>query len=83
MSRKGTQRFSPERRRRVKRALLREYGPICQICKQAIDLTLPAGNELAFSIGHKKAWATGGSNKIDNLQPEHVSCNQNDPKRPL
>lgn len=82
-ARKGLQRLSPERRARIRRALLRQYGPLCQICRilglstaeQRIDMDAPPGATRGWSVDHIVKWAQGGTNQISNLWPAHLACN--------
>lgn len=74
--RRGTTRFSPERRARVWRAVLKKYGPYCQWCRELIDMSITDGtNPMIRSLDHIKPWSEGGTNAIDNLQPMHRKCN--------
>lgn len=77
MSRKGTQRWSPDRRARVKRRLLHDYGSICQWCLTLIDPEITSQTDpMRYSVDHIVPWCDGGSNWIENLQPMHKYCNE-------
>lgn len=78
--RRGTQQMEAKTRRRVRRSLLKKYGPICQWCYRPINLNLVL-NSMSFSIDHIIPVAIGGSNKLENLQPMHRVCNQQKAKR--
>lgn len=51
------------------------YGTRCAKCGQGIDLNLRYPHRLSGSIGHQLPQSKGGSDAIDNLRPEHLSCN--------
>lgn len=48
----------------------------CGLCGQWIDITLPANDPRAWTRGHKRELADGGS-LLDpaNFEPQHRSCN--------
>lgn len=81
--RSGLRRFSSDRRRRIRRQLLRKYGPYCQICllkglsepEALIDLELEKQEGRSWSIDHIIPRSRGGKDEIDNLQPTHYECN--------
>jgi len=75
-ARKGTQQMSPERRARVRRALLRKYGPICQLCFTRIDLHVLYPDPWSWSVDHIQPVALGGTNMMTNLRPAHRRCNE-------
>lgn len=72
--RRGTQKWGAKRRARVKRSLLRKYGPICQWCFRKIDVTVTDA-PWRWSVDHIVEWSAGGTNDIANLQPMHYRCN--------
>ncbi len=51
------------------------YGTRCAKCGQGIDVTLRYPHKMSGSIGHQLPQAKGGSDHIDNLRPEHLTCN--------
>lgn len=81
MARRGTNKLSSVRRRFIREILIKKYGPVCQKCGKLIDLTL-TNDPMQFSIGHKVPWSVNRTNKMDNLQPEHLKCNNEDPNNP-
>lgn len=60
---------------RLRALVLATYPPVCRICHQPIDTTLPATHPRGPSVGHVQPRSKGGTNHIDNLRPEHLECN--------
>jgi 5-methylcytosine-specific restriction endonuclease McrA len=77
----GMRCFSTHERRKMRIALLKKYGAVCQLCNpdstknSRIDLTLDTHHPRAFSIDHIIALADGGTNTLDNMWPAHRQCN--------
>ncbi|AHU88878.1 HNH endonuclease [Trueperella pyogenes] len=57
------------------RLLYSIYGNRCAKCGQPIDITLRYPHKMSGSIGHQLPRAKGGSDRIENLRPEHLTCN--------
>lgn len=80
-----------ERRRRARKRsvesgtyttqqILEEYGAICHLCGDDIDLTAERksgrdGWENGLHIDHLIPLARGGSDRIENVRPAHGLCN--------
>lgn len=41
----------------------------------------PVTDEMRWHVGHRQARAEGGGNVVDNLWPEHGTCNERDGQR--
>lgn len=51
------------------------YGARCWRCSQPIDLTRSRkADPLGLMVGHVLARSRGGSDRIENLRPEHREC---------
>lgn len=62
--------------------VLEEYGSVCYLCEQDIDLTLPRkigveGWEFGLHIDHVTPISRGGSDCLENVAPTHGICNLN------
>lgn len=55
--------------------VLATYPPVCRICGDPIDVSLPASHPMGPSVGHVVPRSKGGGNELSNLRPEHLSCN--------
>ena len=60
--------------------VIKQYGSICHICNENIDLSLPRktsikGWENGLHIDHVIPLSKGGSDTIDNVRPAHGLCN--------
>lgn len=56
-------------------ALFALYGDTCRRCLATIDRSLSGLHPLGPTIGHVIALADGGTDHLENLRPEHRSCN--------
>jgi 5-methylcytosine-specific restriction endonuclease McrA len=67
--------------RRAKRI----YQPICHICQQQIDETLPATHPMSWTLDHLDPRATHGPGtpEIDRVRPAHRRCNGQRGARPI
>lgn len=63
--------------------VLATYPAVCRICRQPIDVTLPATHPMGVSVGHLVPRSKGGTDAIENLRPEHLSCNVGLGARPV
>lgn len=71
-------------RARIRRALLKRYGPYCWLClaggkteaEAEIDLELRFPDPLCFTRDHVKPRSKGGSDAIANQRPAHKVCNE-------
>jgi hypothetical protein len=52
-----------------------EHNGQCGICKKHIDINKPYPDPESFSVDHIIPVSRGGSERQDNLQPSHLSCN--------
>ena len=62
--------------------VLEEYGSICYLCEQDIDLTLPRkigveGWQMGLHLDHVHPISKGGSDCLENVAPTHGICNLN------
>ena len=57
--------------------VLERDGPWCWRCGRWIDTSLSGLHPAGLTLGHKIAVAAGGSDRLDNLGPEHRACNLN------
>lgn len=64
-----------EARTRLFRRSRRENAP-CQICRKPIDYGLRYPDPESFSADHTTAHAHGGADRLANLRPTHLVCNQ-------
>lgn len=60
--------------------VLEEYGQVCYLCEQDIDLTLPrkigvAGWEFGLHLDHVTPISKGGPDCLENVAPTHAICN--------
>ena len=67
------------------RAAILKGNPVCHICGQPIDMTLPyhitvngkrTTNPMAATADHDLAMAKGGGHERANLKPAHLGCNR-------
>lgn len=64
-----------QRMRAARRRVVARDGAICRRCGKPIDLTLSGRHPMGLTLGHIVAVADGGSDRDDNLAPEHHTCN--------
>lgn len=57
-------------------ALAKAWGTNCNICGEAIDLSLKAPDQFRASVDHEVPYSLGGSNDPENLRLAHLWCNQ-------
>jgi 5-methylcytosine-specific restriction endonuclease McrA len=69
MSRKGDRRYA------LRQRLIDQYGGVCWICREPIDLELPTDHDEAFSVDHVVPRAHGGRGLHNNTRPAHRCCN--------
>jgi 5-methylcytosine-specific restriction endonuclease McrA len=50
-------------------------GACCAICASAIDYGAVSPAPLSLSLDHVIALASGGTHRLDNIQPTHFICN--------
>ena len=61
--------------------VLNEYGTLCHICNEEIDLTAPRsaakgeGWEQGLQIDHVTPLSKGGNDLLENVRPSHAKCN--------
>ncbi len=60
--------------------VLEEYGAVCYLCEQDIDLTLPRkigveGWQMGLHLDHVLPISKGGPDCLDNVAPTHALCN--------
>ena len=60
--------------------VLEEYGSVCYLCEQDIDLTLPRkigveGWEYGLHLDHVTPISKGGPDCLENVAPSHAICN--------
>jgi 5-methylcytosine-specific restriction endonuclease McrA len=60
--------------------VLKEYGDVCYLCKEKIDLDAPRwtkhdGWERGLHIEHVEDLALGGADTLKNVRPSHGICN--------
>ena len=60
--------------------VLEEYGSVCYLCEQDIDLTLPRkigveGWEFGLHLDHVTPISKGGPDCLENVAPSHAICN--------
>jgi hypothetical protein len=48
---------------------------LCGICKEPIDTSIPYPEPMSFSVDHIVPLSKGGSERNENLQASHLSCN--------
>lgn len=53
----------------------RNFPPTCGLCNGPIDLSLNYRDPMAWTLDHIIPINVGGTNRRDNLQPAHRSCN--------
>ena len=62
--------------------VLQEYGAICYLCEEQIDLTLPRkigtpGWGWGLHLDHVEPISKGGKDCLENVAPTHAICNLN------
>ena len=62
--------------------VLEEYGAVCYLCEEQIDLTLPRkigtpGWGWGLHIDHVEPISKGGKDCLENVAPTHAICNLN------
>ena len=62
--------------------VLEEYGSVCYLCEQNIDLTLPRkigveGWQYGLHLDHVTPISKGGPDCLENVAPAHAICNLN------
>lgn len=68
--------------RRLARRTLRD-NPVCWLCGQLIDLTLPATHPMSGTADHVQPLSRGGAERDPgNLRPAHRRCNSARGNRP-
>ena len=61
--------------------VLNEYGTLCHICNEEVDLTAPRsaakgeGWEQGLQIDHVTPLSKGGNDLLENVRPSHAKCN--------
>ncbi len=82
--------YTSEERRRIRSALLKKYGPYCQLClvwgrskRTAVIDVLSQREPRSLSIDHIIPTSCGGDNKPSNMWPTHAACNHARGDRPL
>lgn len=63
--------------------VVREYGDVCHICQEPIDMNLPRTNRLGLTVDHVIPLSKGGTDTMDNLRPAHWICNNRKSNKPL
>ena len=67
------------------RAAILRGQPVCHICGQPVDVSLPyfievdgkrTTNPMAATADHDTALANGGGHEVANLKPAHLGCNR-------
>ena len=58
------------------------YGPVCYLCEEEIDLTLPRkigvqGWGYGLHLDHVTPLSKGGADCLENVAPTHALCNLN------
>lgn len=61
------------------------YPPVCHICEQPIDETLPATHVQSWTLDHLDPRATHGRQipHVERVRPAHRGCNSRRGPRPL
>jgi 5-methylcytosine-specific restriction endonuclease McrA len=63
--------------------VLKHYGPVCWLCKRAIDLSLRWPHPFSYTVHHLVPLARGGALlDLDNARPAHLTCNSSQGARP-
>ena len=68
-------RWGGRRVAQLRALVLSTYPPVCRICRQRIDVTLPPTHPRGPSVGHVVPRSRGGTDDLSNLRPEHLECN--------
>lgn len=63
--------------------VVREYGDVCHICQDQIDMSLPRTSKMGLTIDHLIALSKGGTDTMENLRPAHWICNRRKSDKPL
>lgn len=61
---------------RRKRAVIRQWGSVCWLCFDKIDLALRLPDPYAFTLDHVLPKSRGGTYALENLRPAHKRCNE-------
>lgn len=69
-------------RARLRRVLIKKYGPFCWLCGKPIDLTIKHPDPWSFSRDHVIPRSKGGTDAIRNQRPAHRICNQKRGNKP-
>ena len=67
--------MNQRQRRKLIELLASTYGTRCAKCGKLIDLALYHPHKASPTIGHQLPLNKGGSDHIENLRLEHLSCN--------
>ncbi len=60
-----------------------QYGNVCHICQEPIDIKLPRTSRLGLTVDHVIPLSKGGTDTMDNLRPAHWICNNRKSNKPL
>lgn len=63
--------------------VVQEYGDVCHICQEPIDMNLPRTNRLGLTVDHVIPLSKGGTDTMENLRPAHWICNNRKSNKPL
>lgn len=64
------------RARAERNARILRRNPVCYICGDPIDLTIPSPEPMSGEVDHVIALARGGTEDGNNLRPSHRACNR-------
>jgi 5-methylcytosine-specific restriction endonuclease McrA len=61
--------------RRLAALVVDQYGAVCWLCREPINLDLPRTHPFGLSLDHVQPRSQGGTDAVSNLRPAHLRCN--------
>lgn len=71
----GTRSYTYKKNRAILKARTQQIDAPCAVCGKAFRWDVDWWHPLAYSTGHIIAIDDGGTDEMENLRPEHHSCN--------